>query len=108
MSRMNRLHVFIAGHAYFYDSIIIITTTTTKHTDDPNYNNNTVIIIFNPEPMGVASSPSFRDAATAHRPNCYINYSVHLSVHEDVTPRGVNPPLQFLLPLNLTIVAVPM
>jgi hypothetical protein len=26
-----------------------------------------------------------------------------LSVHEDVTPRGVNPPLQLLLPLNLTI-----
>jgi hypothetical protein len=26
-----------------------------------------------------------------------------LSVHEDVNPRGVNPPLQLLLPLNLTI-----
>jgi hypothetical protein len=26
-----------------------------------------------------------------------------LSVHEDVTPRGVNPPLQLLLPLNLNI-----
>jgi hypothetical protein len=34
----------------------------------------------------------------------YIIYSVRLSVHEDVTPRGVNPPLQLLLPLNLTIV----
>jgi hypothetical protein len=27
-------------------------------------------------------------------------YSVRLSVHEDVTPRGVNPPLQLILPLN--------
>jgi hypothetical protein len=34
----------------------------------------------------------------------YITYPVRLSVHEDVTPRGVNPPLQLLLPLNLTIV----
>jgi hypothetical protein len=33
-----------------------------------------------------------------------VIYSVRLSVHEDVTPRGVNPPLQLLLPLNLTIV----
>jgi hypothetical protein len=30
-------------------------------------------------------------------------FRVRLSVHEDVTPRGVNPPLQLLLPLNLTI-----
>jgi hypothetical protein len=37
------------------------------------------------------------------RGNNSIIYSVHLSVHEDVTPRGVNPPLQLLLPLNLTI-----
>jgi hypothetical protein len=33
----------------------------------------------------------------------YIIYSVPLSVHEDVTPRGVKPPLQLLLPLNLTL-----
>jgi hypothetical protein len=33
----------------------------------------------------------------------HIIHSVRLSVHEDVTPRGVNPPLQLLLPLNLTI-----
>jgi hypothetical protein len=33
-----------------------------------------------------------------------IIYSIRLSVHENVTPRGVNPPLQLLLPLNLTIV----
>jgi hypothetical protein len=37
----------------------------------------------------------------------YIIYSVRLSVHEDVTPQGVNPPLQLLLPLNLTVVALP-
>jgi hypothetical protein len=34
----------------------------------------------------------------------YLIDSVRLSVHEDVTPRGVNPPLQLFLPLNLTIV----
>jgi hypothetical protein len=34
----------------------------------------------------------------------FIYYPVRLSVPEDVTPQGVNPPLQLLLPLNLTIV----
>jgi hypothetical protein len=33
----------------------------------------------------------------------FIIYSVRLSVHEDVATQGVNPPLQLLLPLNLTI-----
>jgi hypothetical protein len=33
----------------------------------------------------------------------YIIYSARLSVHEDVTPRGVNPPLELLLPLKLTL-----
>jgi hypothetical protein len=33
----------------------------------------------------------------------YLIYSVRLSVHEDVTPRRVNPPLQLLLPQNLRV-----
>jgi hypothetical protein len=41
---------------------------------------------------------------TCCEPLIYIMYSVRLSVHEDVTPQGVNPPLQLLLPLNLTFV----
>jgi hypothetical protein len=36
----------------------------------------------------------------------YIIYSVRLSVHEDVTPQGVIPPLQLLLPLNLTLFVI--
>jgi hypothetical protein len=42
-----------------------------------------------------------RDSRMSIHREKYIIYSVRLSVHEDVTPRGVNPPLQLLLPLEM-------
>jgi hypothetical protein len=57
-----------------------------------------------PSLLRVGMKLSDPDLLKTAEPLIYIIiYPVRLSIHEDVTSQGVNPPLQLLLPLNLTI-----